>query len=97
MSNVTIPACECGEKEFTIEESDLIDAEGWIKCDVCARPLVPSNDALQSAAVTVAMDAMKGTRLAWGPSAWFAEIGQRVAEIRATWAKNYDDAIHTTY
>jgi hypothetical protein len=92
MSNVTMPACECGEREFTIDEQTLIDAGGWLECDVCARPLVPNGDALQNAAVTVAMDAMKGTRLAWGPSVWFAEITRRVAEIRATWNKNYEAA-----
>ena len=92
MSNVTISECECGSKAFTIDEKTLIDAEGYIECDTCTRPLVPSGDALQNAAVTVAMDAMKGTRLAWGPSVWFAEIGRRVSETRATWNKNYEAA-----
>lgn len=86
---IQMNACQCGEHEFKIEHTDLVSACGYLECEVCGAPILPVD--VNDAAVEVAMDKMKGERLAWKPSEWIDTLTARRDAILKSWAETLDE------
>lgn len=95
-NKITIPACDCGYgAEFYVSDEDLRDAGGFIFCDYCGRPIKPAEADLNRVAVDVAMDEIRGTRLAWCPSGFISKLNETRNRILQGWAIDYQKELNT--
>jgi len=73
----------CKTKPFKYTPQDIVDAEGFIACEICEYPIKPSDEELNRIAADVAFSSLLGVKLAHKPSEWLIELRKRRDDLLA--------------